>query len=278
MKKRISALLALSMVVLLSSCGEQGQSQGSAGSLSSETPVNSPSGNEQQSVQPDPAQDLINSITADTAEAQGICGADLYWYYQDNVLVIKGTGEMTNYYEANESSKDFPWYEVSEDVGKIIIDEGCTTISESAFTCCDNVASVILPDTLTSIDDEAFYVCKNLVSVDFGSGLQTIGEQAFARCGIKSVTLPDSLTTIESEAFHACDDLEEIEVPASVTFVGSHAFGGIDTVIFLGDAPEIHEMQAEEMGAYRGNPNIVYRGSGFEKYIEQYPDINWIKQ
>lgn len=278
MKKHISALLALSMVLLLSACGGQSQPQDSSGSLLSETPESSQSGSEQQSNQSDPTQELINSITAETAEAKGVCGVDLYWYYQDNVLVIKGTGEMTNYYEANGSSKDVPWYEVAKDIGKIIIDEGCTTISESAFTRCENVASVILPDTLTSIDDSAFAVCKNLVSIDFGSGLQTIGEQAFFRCGIESVTLPDSLTTIESEAFHACDELEEIEVPASVTFVGSYAFGGIDTVIFLGDAPEIHEMFATETGAYRGNPNIVYSGSGFEKYIEQYPDINWIKQ
>ena len=225
MKKCISALLALSMVLLLSACGGQGQPQESSGSLSSDPPKNS---------QSDDTQELIDSITAETAEAKGVCGADLYWYYQDNVLVIKGTGEMTEY----QDSKSVPWYDYISSIGKVIIDEGCTTISPF-FLCGDggnnNLSSVITPNSLICIGGSAFAECANLQKVVLGDSIEEIGERAFWRCSkLESIELPDSLQKIEHYAFSDCN-LNQVNIPAGLVEFDASAFESNNTTEFTVD-------------------------------------------
>lgn len=62
----------------------------------------------------------LMKTTVESPETSGVCGADLTWYYQNGVLVIKGTGAMTEY----SSGEDMPWYDLREKIGWVIIDEG----------------------------------------------------------------------------------------------------------------------------------------------------------
>lgn len=105
-----------------------------------------------------PTKELINSVTEATAEAKGICGSDMTWYYQDGVLIIKGTGDMNNY-----SIDTAPWKDYS--VGWVIVDEGINSIGQFAFYRLQDLSNVTLPGTLTSIGSDAFKMCNNLKEI-----------------------------------------------------------------------------------------------------------------
>ena len=246
--KRVLALgLATALLTGLTACGNPSSTGDSTGQSAQGQPQDSNS-----------TQEFLDSITPETAEAKGVCGADLTWYYQDNVLVIKGTGEMTEY-DYNEA----PWEDYQEQIGKLIIEEGCTSISEKAFLSCETLSSVVLPDTMVTIGEDAFLGCHELQSVDLGNGLQIIGENAFYA---SSGGYDNKISTIT--------------IPASVTSIGRDAFDGIPSITFLGDAPE---MDITDM-ICSWNVTIYYSGSGFEPYIENWVDedgdysITWIKQ
>lgn len=134
---------------------------------------------ESSSKESDLAQEYINSITIDNAEAKGICGSDLMWFYKDNVLVIRGTGDMPDF-----GSDKQPWHEKLKrsDIHWVIVEDGCTHIGNNAFAFCEYLSKVVLPDSLQSIGESAFCYCYELVEINFPDSLQSIGDDAFLVC------------------------------------------------------------------------------------------------
>lgn len=229
MKRRMTALaLAAAFALCLTSCGAQ--------SGSGSTPEV-----EVEETGDQAAQEFLDSITPETAEAKGACGSDITWYYQDNVLVLKGTGEMSDYDQ--DTSWDgviSPWrsYEdgqIEDQISWVIVGDGITGIGKNAFYNCGGISRVTFPETLKTIKDMAFAQCENL----------------------KEVTLPASLERIEG-SFH-----------------DGNAHGYVETATFLGDAPEL---DGNPFGSTEETLTIYYSGSGFEPYIQQFPGYNWVKQ
>ena len=132
----------------------------------------------------------------------GICGtygeneADVKWDFDEftGTLTISGTGGIT----------DYPtWGEFSDKIIEVIIENGVTSIGNSAFYGCSSLTSVTIPESVTSI-----------------------GEDAFRDTGLTSVTIPDSVTSIGNSAFSGCENLISITIPGSVINIGSNAFSG----------------------------------------------------
>ena len=88
-------------------------------------------------------------------------------------LTIFGTGDMVNYDNNNQ-----PWASYRLKTEKLVIQEGVTSIGDSAFNDFWSLTEVIIPYGVTSI-----------------------GKQAFGGCDIGSITIPDSVTVID-EAFY----------------------------------------------------------------------------
>ena len=64
------------------------------------------------------------SAFADTVKS-GTCGNDLTWALDDaGTLTISGTGEMDNYYYGD----GIPWYEDTESIVKVVVEDGVTSI------------------------------------------------------------------------------------------------------------------------------------------------------
>ena len=131
---------------------------------------------------------------ADDVIASGNCGYDYYgnggknltWTLtSDGTLTISGKGEMGDfgsyYWEGDE-----PWAKYSDEIKKIIVEEGVTSLGRNAFSSfMKNAAEIQLPDSLTSIGTRAlsgykwdtFTIPKNVRTIDdFGNQNRVLNE------------------------------------------------------------------------------------------------------
>ena len=151
----------------------------------------------------------------------GVCGDNLTWTLdKDGVLTISGVGAMYDW------DRDAPWFaEHREVIQAIVIEDGVTTIGDTAFDSCGLVTSLEIPDSVTSIGDEAFQGCYSLESIQIPAGVTEIGQFAFAHCKkLTSMKIPNGVTAIGQYAFNACENLQSVEIPDSVTTIGKSAF------------------------------------------------------
>ena len=157
-----------------------------------------------------------------TTEPQVWIEDNLTWTLTaDGTLTISGEGAMKDY---NSDDNPSPVYNNS-DVKKVVIEDGVTSIGNSAFDSCRNLTSVTIPDSVTSIGKDAFEACNSLSSITLSNNITSIGDAAFYDCSnLKSITIPDSVTSIESAVFYNCTSLTSITIPNSVTSIGSYAF------------------------------------------------------
>ncbi len=174
----------------------------------------------------DKLQDYGGTITwkaiAETV-ASGTCGAEgdnLTWTLDsDGVLTISGTGAMKDY--PNEIGA--PWADFADDLTKVVIEEGITTIGASAFMYCDNLTEVVIPGTVTSIGSTAFLGCNSLTKFDIPEGVISVGGEAFGECNaLERINIPSSLTSFGERMFmNGAGKLTEINVDSGNTVYSS---------------------------------------------------------
>lgn len=181
--------------------------------------------------------------------ASGNCGKDLTWTLDEmGTLTISGSGGMA--YN--------PFRGVAQDIKKVVIEPGVTSISASAFDGCTGLTNITIPEGVTSIRYYAFRGCTGLTSVTIPesvtdidyytfegcTGLTSAGpigggysyqfgwtvaipEYAFSCCtGLTSVTIPESVSSIGSSAFEGCTSLTNVTILGGVTSIGDSAFSG----------------------------------------------------
>ena len=310
-RKRLLALF-LSAMLLLSACGGSpagGETAPEGGGASapggSQTEGEGAGGGSELS----PAmQAVVDSVTAENAQATGVCGPDIVWYFKDGVLVLEGTGPMTDYGYFDSQDHGSPaWYDFADEISMIYVPEGVTTVGSWAFGGTSQLSRVVLPSTLESIGGEAFSK-SGLTGITIPNSVTEIGDYAFSNCEqLKEISIPNSVTKISNGMFYGCSQLQTVDIPNSVTGIDEHAFedcsalkeltipasvttlGGkiydSGRLIFLGDAPV--PMYEDDVNFYDHFFNyeydevtVVYYGEGFEPYIEayrDYPSIQWVK-
>ena len=150
---------------------------------------------------------------------------NLTWkLYEDGTLNISGTGAMKDY---NSDDNPSPASQKKDSVKKVVIEDGVTSIGDSAFSYCSSLTNITIPDSVTSIGDSAFSGCWDLTSITIPDSITTIGESAFSGCsGLTSITIPNSVTSIGAYAFSGCRSLTSITIPDSVTSIGNSSFSG----------------------------------------------------
>ena len=123
------------------------------------------------------------------------------------------------------SNQDYPWYGCRSSVKSVVIEDGVTSIGNSAFEECRNLTSVVIPKNVKSIGNSAFAECINLSSVVILKNVKSIGNSAFINCyALASVTLPDGLESIGNSAFYNCRSLSSVVIPKNVKSIGDLAF------------------------------------------------------
>lgn len=98
----------------------------------------------------------------------GNCGVEdetVFWHLQeDGTLLIYGTGEMISW----KNQEEVPWNEMRENITKIEVAEGVTSIGAFAFSNCENVISIELPDSVQEIGCYAFFNCNGISTMSIG--------------------------------------------------------------------------------------------------------------
>lgn len=155
------------------------------------------------------------------AEKSGSCGDDLTWTLTGDVLIINGSGDMTDYADGALA----PWFGMAKEIYTIILSEEMTSIGNYAFMGCENVTSIVIPETVTEIGECSFAQCRNLQYLDLGNHLQIIGEGAFQECEMLPwVEIPGSVTEIRANAFYRCYSLLAGNIPKTVKVLGESVF------------------------------------------------------
>ena len=174
-------------------------------------------------------------------------------------LTIKGNGPMANYDGSSDSSYA-PWYEKIQNITRIIVEDGVTTLGDNilyysyldsnskfhsfhpnlyevelpeglsyigarAFCDSPNLTKVKIPSTVTKIKDGAFSGCTGLTKIELPPQLEEVGYSSFYGCsGLTEITIPSSVKTIRSGAFKECYNLESVTLSEGIGEIGTEAF------------------------------------------------------
>ena len=152
---------------------------------------------------------LLTTLGA-AAQNSGTTGP-LNWNYDTGTktLTITGTGAMPDFANADAQ----PWKDVRNEIEKVKIEAGVTSVGAYAFRNSAVLTSVTLPAGVQTIGEAAFNDCAALTSVTLPEGVQTIGKYAFSGCSaLTSITLPGSVTAIGEQALGNCTALTDITV------------------------------------------------------------------
>ena len=176
----------------------------------------------------------VGAVTAFAEDSEWNCGVNTsnivtaHFDSASGTLTFSGEGAMENYQTMHFVA---PWKEISNQIKKIVIENGVTSIGSNAFyQCSDMQATLDLSDAkaLTSIGNNAFYGCKKLTgSLEIPDSVTEIGAEAFLDCNNLSgnFELPEGLQSVGNDAFYNCYNLTGgLKLPDTVTSIGTGAF------------------------------------------------------
>ena len=162
---------------------------------------------------------LVAALMPKAEAVSGMLGNLLYDFDEaTGTLTISGQGPMEYRHPA-------AWYEQRENCTAIVVEEGVTTLANSAFVGFEKVTQVSLPSTLTAIDGSAFAHCRSLENIQIPGSVKIIGASAFLDCSsLKSLTVPQGVEQIENAAFCGCMRLTSVSLPDSLQLLGGNVF------------------------------------------------------
>ena len=197
-----------------------------------------------------------------SADDSGKCGSGVTYFFEESTgtLTISKTGEGIGEITSN------PWGTYKNEITKVVIEVGVTSIGLDAFYGCSGLTSVTIGNSVTSIGMIAFYGCSGLTSVNISdiaawcnihfkginplsyaqhlylngeeikdliipNSVTSIGNRAFNGCsGLTSVAIPNSVTSISDRAFEGCSGLTSVTIGNSVASIGDQAFNGCSSL------------------------------------------------
>ena len=125
-----------------------------------------------------------NTGSVDVAVKNGRhCGMNLDWIFEDGVLTISGTGHMFRECEQ-------PWMAHADEITKVIVLDGVTSIGRYAFADLPNLTTVIIAGSVAFVDRNVFTRSYALETVIFEGNAPAFAENAFAECYFVNMVYP----------------------------------------------------------------------------------------
>ena len=179
---------------------------------------------------------------------------------------------------------------VGTSIESVVIPDSVKFVVARAFYGCDQLKTVDFGDGIIEIQEEAFRECTALESIILPKNLETIGEGAFYGCtsateiyipktltnwknggyryptffdctALETLTIEDGLSVLGGYGSFSCaSSLKNLVIPASVEKIGDVAFHSataLESVTFLGDAPQVTENVFGYPNTVTASPNLV---------------------
>lgn len=100
------------------------------------------------------------------------------------------------------------WDEWRSDIKKVVIEDGVTAISTTAFNGCP-MSEIEIADSVTTIGEEAFSDCSVLKLITIPQNVAKIEEYAFSNCSsFESIILESSDCNIYDGSYTICNSRE----------------------------------------------------------------------
>ncbi len=186
-------------------------------------------------------------------------------------LTISGTGEIT-----------YDKVEEYENIKKVEIKDGITSIGFMAFYNCKSLTNITIPASITNIGYYTLSACSNLKDINVAEGNKNYSSLDGVLFNKKvteliqypvskdktTYTIPNTVNNIDSYAFYGCTSLTSIAIPDGVKFIDEGTFSdcaGLTSITIPNSVIYISE------SAFNGCTNLknVKIGDGVT-YIEQY--------
>ncbi len=246
MKNKILILLSIVLTFSLTGC----QNSEKNSSVPKATPISGFCGKEniEESVKYNLTEDGVLTISpnADCTDASGE-NPMKYFTVSKNYTQV----DLELLVSGQYGDVDTPWFDQRDSITKIIIEDGISDITNSAFVGCKNLTDVVIGEGVYKIGGRAFMGCESLKNISLPKSCVHIGPEAFAGCfsllsiklpenlrmlnniflyctDLKIVTIPDGIKNIDPNTFLGCVNLSKIEIPASVTSIDDYVFSGCD--------------------------------------------------
>lgn len=143
----------------------------------------------------------------------GEAGDNARWKLKDGTFTVYGDGEMFT------TSSLKTWDGVKSEIKKVVISEGITSITPTAFMSCTNLTSVSIADTVETIRASAFNGCSQLKQ-KIECKATKILSNAFTESGITGITFDPRTTTLNNFVLSECTNITQVVIPDSVTAIG----------------------------------------------------------
>ena len=203
---------------------------------------------------------MVSLVPNVMALSGGTCGENLKWVLDDEgVLTINGNGPMLDY-----DLEKAPWSDSRDNIKKIIIRKGVTTVGKSAFNECKNVTNIEIPHTLVEIGDRAFS-STSITDIKIPENVKKIGEMAFLVCtSLRTVTIADGVEEIDDFAFEYCSSLTTVKLPRSIKKMGMCVFRMCDSmkdVYYSGSEEDWSKAKVEQNWAHLAGQHTFHYNS-----------------
>ena len=175
------------------------------------------------------------------------------------------------------------------DIESVVIPDSVTVVMTMAFSRCEQLKTVDFGDSIFEIQAEAFRDCTSLEEIILPKNIKALGDGAFFACtsateiyipktltnwndtyqysifggciALKTLTIEDGVTTLGGYGtFRGASALKKLVIPASVNAIGDFAFHSavaLESVTFLGDAPQLTEGVFGYPNSETVSPNLV---------------------
>ncbi len=169
-------------------------------------------------------------------------------------LSFHGAGAMRDYYwEAPE------WEQYKDQIRKVSLDDGITSVGAYAFYNYLNLAEARLPDSVEEIGDSAFDYNWSLRTVTIPASLKYVGARAFYNTLLwepSDLVFPEGCEYIGDQAFHsALKSGGSVSLPSTMKYLGAQAF----TNAWISDF-----IVSENNGLFRSENHAIFTKDGKE--------------
>ena len=116
-------------------------------------------------------------------------------------------------------------FRTSQQIRKVIIEEGIEELPYGLFEGCTNLESVSLPSSLRKIDECVFKDCSSLKELVLPEGLEIIDAMAFQGCtALEKLSVPSTIKDIGYSVFENCSSLTDIQLSENLSILGESMF------------------------------------------------------